>query len=172
MKILESEKDGCKKTMKKIVTCILVALTFMLACADEKDLISLYNFNTMEMQQEIIVSRYDITRSKIDFFIHLKMNENYVYLLKYSDGKMVVRKVSSENYSKLIYTIKQLLNDKKISETEYPLSDDASNVMNIVFKGDIDLIINPFNTVMLKDDDYRKLLCREVFKFSDRLDGK
>lgn len=153
--------------MKKIITCILVSLTFMVAFAQEKDFISLYNFNTMKPQQEIIISRYDITCSKIFSYIYLKMNDDYVYLLKYADDKMIIRKISKEKYNQLIYNIKQLLVDKKVSEFKYPISDDASNVTNIVLKGQLDFIINPFNTVMLKDDDYRELLCDEVSKLID-----
>ena len=77
---------------------------------------------------------------------------------------MIIRKISKEKYNQLIYNIKQLLVDKKESEFKYPISDDASNVTNIVLKGQLDFIINPFNTVMLKDDDYRELLCDEVSK--------
>lgn len=156
-----------EKTMKKLITCILISLTFMVAFAQEKDFISLYNFNTMKPQQEIIISRYDITCSKILSYIHLKMNDDYVYLLKYADDKMIIRKISKEKYNQLIYNIKQLLVDKKVSEFKYPISDDASNVTNIVLKGQLDFIINPFNTVMLKDDDYRELLCDEVSKLID-----
>ena len=156
-----------EKTMKKIITCILISLTFMVAFTQEKDFISLYNFNTMKPQQEIIISRYDITSSKILSYIHLKMNDDYVYLLKYADDKMIIRKISKEKYNQLIYNIKQLLVDKKVSEFKYPISDDASNVTNIVLKGQLDFIINPFNTIMLKDDDYRELLCDEVSKLID-----
>lgn len=95
------------------------------------------------------------------------MNDDYVYLLKYADDKMIIKKISKEKYNQLIYNIKQLLVDKKVSEFKYPISDDASNVTNIVLKGQLDFIINPFNTVMLKDDDYRELLCDEVSKLID-----
>lgn len=147
-----------EKMMKKAFIIFILLLSQGLFFAETPMFSSLDSFLKSETEQELEVTNYDFTKNQITKYMHIKKINEDTVILGYNNGSMYLKRIRTEQFRTFCNKLKELLSAPKISEYALSPVDDATMIISIVFRGEINCSIPMFNITMLLNDDYRKII--------------
>lgn len=122
-------------------------------------------FIKSESSQEIEFTKFNFTTNQIQEYIHIKKINQDIYALYYLDSIINIKKINTKKYDIFCERINKIISSSVVFERKNPPGDDMSMIISLSFKGDINISIEMFNSIMLYEEDYRI----EIIKLIDEL---
>ena len=161
-----------KKTLFYLIFVLLITFSIYTEETEVLDISDtnfyfLDQFIKSDFKQEIEITKCYFTTNTIIEYIKIKETEDSVYILKYFNNTMTIKRIKKDIFNQVIRNISFILENTFISEYSNPPGDDMSTIVSINFRGNLNYSINMFNLFMLREEDYRNKLITEIETISN-----